>query len=228
MGRFKNYVGQFRLYSLAELVLIMHVVGADAAHLAGAVLLWSGSNAALESMHEDKGREKMPKAAAILLCVVGLYFFGVWQGLPFVVAGIVYAWKKQGWWGLVSPLVRGFQMFTLLLPFWPLGAAVFMGFVLAIRNYFGDRRDVEEDRSEGIITWPVYMGQEKDEPFGHLIATFATTLMWWGFGHLSWWWAAGFVFFQTATYWLTPRESNKNAGKRWREALRDIRGQGGR
>jgi 4-hydroxybenzoate polyprenyltransferase len=222
-NRLLNYLGQFRPYSLAELILALFVLRPNVWHFLGAVLLWCGSIAVLESCHADWGREKMPAIVAVVLSISGLLSFGVWQGLPFVLAGIVYSWKKQYKWGLASPAVRGFQMFFLLYPLWFLWPSVVIAALLTVRNYVGDRRDVEEDRREGVTTWPVVMDQKKDEPFGHLLFIFLTTTIWWWLSELSGPCLIGILAFEAGTYWLTPRESNKNVLAFGRKILRYIR-----
>jgi hypothetical protein len=216
VSKIRNYLGQLRLYSLADFMLMLVAAGAspNSPRFWGAVVLWIGFLALLESEHHDEGRELVSNKLAWLLLLLGFAWWGrSVTGYMFVVCSVCYALKKNKPWGLLSPCMRGLQALALiggLTGFdncFPWVAALLTGW----RNREGDRRDAVEDRAEGILTWPVLMGQEKDKPFNHLLALFVTTWVWWWFSKLPYSLPLCINLIQAATYWKTPRPSNKNA-----------------
>ncbi len=218
-----NYLGQLRIYSLIDYMLMLVAAGAspNGPQFWGALDYWVGFLAHLESVHHDQGREPVP---GILPWAVWLLATTTWKnddvGFLFIALSLIYAWKKRKPWGLVSPFVRGLQ--ALVITGGIMGYGHLFPWVAAVltgrRNWKGDQRDKEEDqkdvnknRPDGVQTWPVVMGQEKDKPFAHLTALLVTTWVWWWFSKLPWWVPMGVNLIQLATYWCTPRTSNTHA-----------------
>lgn len=210
-----NYIGQLRVYSLADLLFLLIVAGASPTStlLWGAVGLWVGFLDYLESSHQHQNRARVPEWFAWVTWSISVVMFLRIEGLVFILLSIIYAKKKHGQWGLVAPFVRGLQTLMLIVP--NTGYVAWLPWVAALaigwRNKKGDERDVEEDRADGMQTWPVAMGQEHDEPFGHLLGLVATTWLWWLFSNFSAWVPIMLDVIEVSTYWWTPRSSNKNA-----------------
>ena len=160
-----NYLGQLRIYSLVDLWLLLVVAGATGRPLWGAVLLHVGFLAFLESQHRHEEREPVPEALPWLVFMVGWEWFGLRiTGTWYIFFSVMYALKKSGYWGLDSPFARGAQTFVLLLPFAADRPCFLMAAVIAmiVRNIAGDGRDVEQNRREGLRTWPVVLGLRHD------------------------------------------------------------------
>ncbi len=211
-----NYFGQLRIYSLADYMLMLVAAGASPASLRfwGAVFLWVGFLAHLESVHHDRGREPVHGLTAWLLWIQGLVW---WRdnttGCLFVACSIYYARKKQWPWGLISPFLRGAQALVLvggIADFdhvFPWVAAT----LIALRNLLGDLRDSSEDAKEGIRTWPAKW-KWRSQPVTHLFGLFGTTVVWWlNAGNLPLWLLPTILVIEGTTYWLTPRSNNKKA-----------------
>lgn len=223
-----NYLGQLRAYSLADLMLLLYATGVSSTPLRfwGAVILWIGFLAYLESVHHDKGREPVPSLSGWLLLLLELMW---WKdsttGYLFVVCSVCYARKKQRPWGLTSPFLRGLQALAVV------GGIAGYGHIFpwlaalltTTRNWLGDVRDSSEDAKEGIWTWPVKFGWQS-QPFVHLFGIYGTTIAWWSFAvNLPKWLLPVIWAIETATYWLTPRPSNKNAALWLQKILQHIR-----
>ena len=228
MRKVLNYLGQLRLYSLVDLMLMLLAAGASAAspRFWGAVFLWVGFLAHLEAVHHDKGRESVPRILAWLLWLQALkLWYDNITGDVFILSSLVYAQKKNWRLGLLSPLMRGLQTLVIVgsisgydQVFTWLAAALTI-----VRNLLGDLRDSQEDAEEAIRTWPSVLGLES-RPFAHYFGMFGTTIVWWVYAGLPAWVLLVILIFETATYWLTPRPSNKNAAVWLRKILRFIRG----
>ncbi len=230
MKKLVNYIGQLRLYSLADLILMLYVIpGSHFRESLGAVLLWVGFLAHLESVHKDRGREPVNKIYAWLFWLQAFVFLGDSEvGTLYILLSIFYSFKKKWYWARLSPLIRGLQTISMLVLVSPSELKWYWLFAAAIlvtnRNFWGDARDTVHDAKERVRTWPVAMGM-KNHPFAHLFSTIATTLGFWLYANtLRFKWLALIVFIEVATYWLTPRQSNKKAAQELRKILQYIRG----
>lgn len=214
MKKVLSYLGHLRIYSLSDLWFLLAVAGATGRPLWGALLLHVGFLAFLEYYHEHRQREPVPGVLPwLILFLCGLIMYGRPEvGGWYIILSILYSMKKQGYWGLISPFARGAQTFVLLFPFltshtclvWTAAAA------MIARNLLGDLRDVEQDRREGLHTWPVVLGLRRDLVFVHLFGVIGTTWLWWWFSSVLWLVPLGINLIEIITYWLTPRPSNKN------------------
>lgn len=207
MKLFLNYLGQLRLYSLVDLLLLFYIIHASNLEMAGVIFLWIGFLLYLESQHKHSYRREFPKLMWIAFELVGLILFRKVEGLAFVVASFFYARKKDKYFSYLSPLFRGLQSFFLTAGI--LGyhnTFIWVVFALTIiRNMFGDFRDIEKDRAESMLTVPILIGMKKNVKYVHLIAVMGTSLVWWIYGGLSWEILAGVWIIELLTYNLTPR-----------------------
>lgn len=207
MKKILNYLGQLRIYSLIDLVLMMYVVGARGQTLWGAVFLWVGFLAYLESRHDHVYRAKTPRGLWVVLMFLGLILFRKVEGIGFIVAAYLYTQKNNKNYGIFSPFFRGLQSFLLVG-----GVAGFdsifawLALLLTfIRNLLGDFRDAGKDAKEGMQTLPILFGWRRNLPAVHLAGILGTTLVWWHYSGLG----IFLLFFvwviQLASYRLTPR-----------------------
>jgi len=207
MKRILNYLGQLRIYSLVDLALFVYVAGARGQTFFGAIVLWTGFLAYLESQHGHTYRAKMPRGLWVILVLFGLILFGRIEGLGFVVASYLYTLKNKKNYGIFAPFFRGVQNFLLVggvtgyisvLPWLVL-------FLIVIRNILGDIRDAGKDAKEGMKTLPIILGWNKNVPVVHLVGILGTTYVAWHYSQFG----PSFLFFmwaiQLITYNLTPR-----------------------
>ena len=203
-----NYLGQLRLYSYADLLLLLLALGASAAEIVQCSLLWFGFLIFLEWLHRDRGRLAWPwyawaapwAAAATLDPTAAL--------APFFAVAIAYSHKKRfSLLAAVSPLLNGAIKGTLVVVIAPdeFAAIALVTAVTALRNLAGDFRDVVKDRTENVATLPVRLGLAKDMPVLYPLSLLATSILWTAVGSLSVWYLAGAIAIQAATYRLTPR-----------------------
>lgn len=217
-SRLLNYLGQLRIYSLVDLMLMLVAAGASPASLRfwGAVFLWVGFLAHLESVHHDKGREPVPSLIAWLLWLQALVWWkNSTAGDLFFVGSLLYAQKKKYPWGLISPFMRGLQTFVIVGHIVGYNHAFpwLVATLTALRNSLGDLRDSSEDAEEGIRTWPA-MWKWRSRPFVHLFGVFGTTIVWWlNADGLPLWLLPMILIVEATTYWLTPRPSNKKTAQ---------------
>jgi 4-hydroxybenzoate polyprenyltransferase len=206
MKIFLNYIGQIRLYSLADLVLLLISIGSTQYELAGAVILHLGFLAYLESRHAHEYRAKVPVWVSYLLCIIGLIFFGKIEGLLYVFFSYLYTKKTKNT-GFFSPSVRGLQNFFIIAGILGYHSSIpyIVGIVCFIRNLLGDFRDTEKDRREGMKTIPVILGVKSSIPHIHLVGMFLSSFVWWTFSSISVGWLILVLIIQIATYHLTPR-----------------------
>jgi hypothetical protein len=230
MSKLFNYIGQLRIYSLADLMLLLYASGArlDTSGFWGAVCLWVGFLAYLESEHHNKGREQVPGMFGWLFWFMGFdllgekYISAIWI---YIIFSIIYSQKKQKKYGLASPLMRGLQTLVIVGMFCGLKNPLpyIAGALTSLRNFSGDVRDSKEDAEERIRTWPVVFGW-KSHPFVHLFGIVCTTFVWWLCSKgLSIWLLLSIWIVEIATYWITPRPSNKNAFAYTQKILRAFR-----
>ncbi len=219
MRRALNYLGQLRIYSLVDLILMLRAVSQFSKPFLGAVFLWIGFLAFLESIHKDKGREPVNQTFAWLVWLQACIFLGdSSEIIPlYIVFSILYSFKKRWYWARLSPLLRGLQTIAIVVLvspseikwYWLAATAL----LIAIRNFWGDARDIVQDEKEGIKTWPIYFEMQQ-RPLAHLFCTLGTTAAWWAYaGDLSLKWLLLVWVVEASTYLLTPRQSNNKTAQ---------------
>jgi 1,4-dihydroxy-2-naphthoate octaprenyltransferase len=206
MKIFLNYVGQLRLYSLADLVLLLVALRTGLPQLFGAVILHLAFLAYLESRHAHEYRAKVPRWIAYILAIFGLFLFGRVAGLLYLLTSYLYTKKTKNLGGF-SPIFRALQ--NLFIVAGIIGYLSPLTYVVAtiffLRNLAGDFRDVEKDIKEGVKTLPIILGFKKSIKNIHLIATIITSVIWWSISTISIVWLVIVVFLELITYDLTPR-----------------------
>ena len=229
MKRLINYLGQLRIYSLVDWMLLLIVSGANFFQFAGGVFMHIGFLGFLESQHQHPNREPVSDVHAIAVCMSAAAMFGgdmQKRAYYFLFFSGIYALKKYNRWALVSPVARGMQVWLILQLLLPFDSALLwcaaIGFT--VRNALGDFRDIEHDRAEGMRTWPVALRVKQDWVFVHLVATLTTTWLWWSFSSLPMWIPTALNIVEVGTYWLTPRPSNKKAAQELRKILQCVWG----
>ncbi len=202
-----NYIGQLRLYSLIDLFILLVAIKATTYEFLGVVLLHIGFLAFLEAQHRHTYRKTIPKYIWLIFTFIGFAFYGHMEGIFFVICSYFYTLKTKKYFATVSPLIRGLQNFFLV--------AGIVGYnnkiiwlvlvLITIRNVCGDLRDIEKDRKENLKTLPIILGFKKNIKYIHLIATLATSLVWFTYTSLTLWLLIPIFIIQISTYNLTPR-----------------------
>jgi 1,4-dihydroxy-2-naphthoate octaprenyltransferase len=204
----KNYVGQLRLYSYADLVLLLLAVGATSHELAQASLLWFGFLVLLEYIHRDRGRARWPAWTWIALLAAALAIRPSPILVPFVAFAAIYTMKKAlPPLALIAPLINGCLKGSLvcLVPSVAAWQVIIVIVLTSLRNLTGDLRDIEKDRAEGVRTLPVRAGLQKDVRWVYPVALASTSTLWTVLGNLPVWALAGALAIQATTYRWTPR-----------------------
>jgi 4-hydroxybenzoate polyprenyltransferase len=206
MKTFLNYLGQLRLYSLVDLILLLVALQTEIYQLVGAVMLHITFLAYLESRHAHNYRAKVPGSVSYILSIVGLIFYRKVEGFLYLVTSYLYT-KKTKDLGRMSPFFRAIQNFFIVAGI--VGYVSSIPYIVAVifflRNLIGDFRDIEKDKMEGVKTIPVILGLKKSIAHIHLLATMATSVIWWIISPLSVIWLAIVILIQASTYYLTPR-----------------------
>lgn len=230
MKKALNYLGQLRIYSLADLITMLRAVSKFSKTLWGGVLLWIGFLVFLESLHKDKGREPVNQIYAWISWLIALFFLRDSSGISglYVIFSILYSLKKQWYWARFSPLLRGLQticMLVLVSPWQVRWYWLTIAWLLIVnRNFWGDARDTLHDKEEKVKTWPVKF-KMKERPFAHLICTLGTSTAWWMYAcDISLNWLVTIFVIEVATYWMTPRQSNKKAAQELHKILQLVWG----
>jgi hypothetical protein len=207
MKKILNYIGQLRIYSLVDLVILLIVVKATSFESIGIFCLHIGFLAYLESRHSHKQRAKTPKWLWIFFGIPGIFFYNHWEAVLFLVCSYFYTKKNSMIWSVFSPFFRGLQYFFLLagvvgychqLPW-----IAFL--VLLVRNTMGDWRDIRKDSKEEMKTIPMIFGLRKNLKYGHLVAMILSTTIWWTYSNLPFYILLLCLLIETTTYNLTPR-----------------------
>ncbi len=202
----RNYIGQLRLYSLADLVLLLVACRASTLQLLGSVALWLSFLLLLEEQHRHEGRRPFPKGLWLAPLAFGCLLYGRVETVVFVALSYLYGLKTVGRWAMISPFLRGGQ--TLVLVGGILGYQDPLVWIAAalitLRNFLGDIRDIEKDSKASLQTWPVIWKMQGRKRV-HLIGLLATSLVWWRFTNLDIGWLLLVWLVETTTYELTPR-----------------------
>lgn len=207
MKNFLNYVGQLRIYSLVDLVLLVVAIHAQSFVGVGIIFLHLGFLAFLETRHEHSYRKKIPQWVYVVLGSIGVILYWHWEVIPFLICSYLYTKKNNGYFGATSSLFRGLQYFFLvagvvgyMTPF-PWVALL----VLFVRNFAGDLRDIVKDTKEGMKTLPIIIGLKHDMKYVHLITVLFTSLIWWQQTTLSFILLCIVFGVEIVTYNSTPR-----------------------
>lgn len=211
-----KFIGILRVYSLVDLILLLLAVGASGSSLVGAIFLWVGFLAYLESAHDHDYRINIPRYASYVIFPVGLVLFPIVEGMAFIISSVLYAKKNKQLWGLASPIFRAIQTMVLIAALTGFRDKLpwVAGILIMVRNLFGDLRDVEEDRRQGMTTWPIKFALSQQRHL-HLLMVLGTTTLWWLLLRLSISWLALLWLVEVGTYFLTPRCSNRWGVKRF-------------
>lgn len=204
--KIKNYVGQLRLYSLLDLVLLLIALGSAPRLFIGALMLHIGFLAYLEGKHSHPYRNKIPQWISYALLIIGAITYGKIEGLFYILFSVLYVQKTKNL-GFLSPLLRGLQNFFIIagiIGYHSPLTYVASGLIL-FRNLTGDFRDTEKDRREGTNTIPVILEIKRSVKYIHLIFTIFTSVIWWYLSPLSIEWLLLIILIQLSTYNLTPR-----------------------
>lgn len=202
-----NRWSQLRAYSYVDLVLLLVAAGASGAGLLASSFLWFGFLIFLEWVHRDRGRLTWPAWTWLVLVGIGAVLSGL-AALPFVALAFLYTLKKRfAPLALVSPVINGALKASLLV----VADAASCGWLVAVllltgvRNLFGDIRDVEKDRLDGVRSAPIRCGMVSGSAWLYPLALGLTTLVWVVAGGLPWWTVPAAWAVQRMTYPLTPR-----------------------
>lgn len=205
--QFLSYIGQLRIYSLVDLIILSFSTHADPVTFWGAILLWVGFLAYLESQHHHGYRSEIPAIVPYLFFLPGLFFYCRIEGIVFVALCYLYTLKNQPKFGASSPFFRGAQ--SLVLVGGITGFGVFLpwlaGLLTFMRNLLGDFRDIEKDQKEGMRTLPIILKFKKSIPHVHLLGVMGTTLTWWCLAGLPVWVLLGAWVLEIGSYNLTER-----------------------
>jgi len=207
MKTFLNYLGQLRIYSLVDIVLLLVATHANVQLFAGSLLLWISFLCYLETSHKHSYRKTISPWLWIVLGLIGAALYRKPEVILFVVASYIYTQKTRKNVGLFSSLFRAMQNFFLVIGIVGFGNPLTgLSLVLVfIRNALGDLRDLEKDKKEGMTTLPMLLGFKKSVTYVHLVAVMLTSLVWWHFADISGWWLLPIFALQIFTYNLTPR-----------------------
>lgn len=203
----RNYAGQLRAYSYADLVLLIVAAGGNGRDLIVVTLLWIGFLVHLEWRHKDAGRERWPWAAWAAPWSAAVALEPTWILLLFFLFASLYASKKTvPVLAAAAPLSNGALKATLvaLVPgvtaAWVVAALLLTG----ARNLAGDVRDADKDRGEHVQTIPVRLGLHS-HPWTYPCMLGVTSTVWTVAGRLPWWALGAALIVQATTYELTPR-----------------------
>jgi 1,4-dihydroxy-2-naphthoate octaprenyltransferase len=201
-----NYIGQLRLYFLADLMLLLSVIGSSRYEFIGAVFLHIAFLVYLENKHAHSYRAKVPIWVFYILAAAGLILYGHIEGLAYLLCCYLYT-KKTKKTGIFGPVLRALQNFLIVggIAGYKLQIAYIVGAIFFVRNLLGDFRDTGKDIKEGVKTIPVVVGFKKNIPYIHLLAMIVSSFTWWSLSSLSIWWLALVIIVEIATYNLTPR-----------------------
>lgn len=204
----KNYLGQLRFYSYADLVLLLISLNCAPRQILAASLLWFGFLIHLEWRHRDVGRYRWPPLAWITSWIVAIITDPSMWSIVFIALAVSYSLKKRfPAIARVSFLYNGALKTALLLAVsTPNPRQLLIVFIaMSMRNLAGDFRDIVKDSSEGVLTLPVAVGLRKDIDWLYPTVLAATSLMWTRLGNLPVTYLIAAWAVQALTYRMTPR-----------------------
>src|SRR3989344_405054 len=184
---FFNLLGQIRLYSLADFIILFVALSTSKYYLIGAIFLHIGFLLFLEKEHHHRYRKAFPKYSWVVTTLIGLIFLHNFAAFCFLFFSYLYSKKNISFIGVFSPFIRGLQSYFIAASIVGFSSSVaFLAFgLLTVRNFTGDLRDVKKDRKEGMHTLPVILGIKRDFKNIHLIALFLTSTVWWAMADIS-------------------------------------------
>lgn len=203
-----NIIGQIRIYSLVDLILFAYAIGANRLEIVGIVLLHVSFLFYLESVHKHSYRKPIPSFVWIIGAIIGIAFYPKLSVIGFIIASALYANKNKNPLSYISPFIRGLQNYFLAAGILGFTSPVSLLtlFLLTIRNFTGDLRDITKDKKENMITLPIVMGFNRDYKNIHLYTLFITSFVWWYVSDISIIWLIGIYLVQTLTYNITARK----------------------
>jgi len=159
-----NLLGQVRLYSLIDLILLIIAIKADNYQFFGIIFLHLGFLLFLEHNHKHKYRMPFPKHLWVLLILTGIVLYQSFFVIGFLICSFLYTKKNLSNFSPFSPFLRGLQYFFLVA-----GVIGFQhpisfiaGGLMMLRNFAGDLRDITKDKKEKMKTLPIVLGFSKD------------------------------------------------------------------
>ena len=202
-----NYLGQLRLYSFIDLIILLIATKATTFEFVGVVFLHIGFLAYLETQHQHSYRKKVPKYLWLILSLIGLLLYRHIEGILFIVCSYLYILKTKKSFALSAPIMRGLQYFFLVAGIVGYhNKLTYLALVLIIvRNFCGDLRDIIKDKKENLNTLPIAFGLNRDIKYVHLIAMLTTTFVWFQYANLAIYLLVPIFLIQILTYNLTPR-----------------------
>lgn len=208
MRRALNYLGQLRVYSYVDLLLLFQALDAGPRDVVGLSFLWFGFLIHLEWQHRDVGRLRWPWPVWALLWITGVVLVADPVCVPFLVLAAGYSLKKRfPVLAAVSPLINAGLKVALIapLPGAHTGQILLVFVLMAIRNLLGDVRDAAKDAGEGVASIPVRLGYRTHTPLVYPLGLAVTSAVWVAMAGLPWplWFCT--VAVQALTYRLTPR-----------------------
>lgn len=206
-GKFFNYIGQLRIYSLVDLMLLLYVAGADRYEFIGALLLHIGFLAYLESRHRHGYRENVPLWIFLFFIIPGAVLYKHIEFLIYLIFSYLYTLKTDKHFGILAPFFRGFQYLFLVGGIMGYGNNLIwlIGFIAFTRNLLGDVRDVEKDKKDGLKTLPMVFGWKKGFRYIHLLGVLATSFIVWSYSDLSSIYLGAIWIIEIVSYNLTKR-----------------------
>jgi 1,4-dihydroxy-2-naphthoate octaprenyltransferase len=206
MKRLKNYIGQLRLYSLADLILLLLAVKAAAPQFIGVILLHIPFLAYLESSHLHPYRAKMPRWIAYVIAIIGVVTYGRTEGLIYLFFSFLYT-QKISKFGTLGPVFRGLQNLFIIAGIIGYNSSTpyIVGILFFLRNLAGDFRDTQKDKKEGMKTIPIVIGMKRNIRYIHLILMILTSVTWWSLSSIPAIWLLLVITIEVLTYNLTPR-----------------------
>ena len=202
----QNYIGQLRIYSFVDLVLLFLVVDATRLEIIGCSLLWFSFLIFLEFIHKDRGRVEWPISAWVVPFILGIVIIYKIEIIFFIITAIFYTYKKQYPLGLISPIINGLlKVFLVLLISDDINIVILVFVLMTIRNLAGDFRDAYKDFSEKITTLPILFSYKQNTNYIYPLFLAFTSLVWVLMAKISLWFILLVWFIQFKTYHLTSR-----------------------
>lgn len=201
-----NYIGQLRIYSFVDLILLFILAGATSIEIFGCSLLWFSFLIFLEFIHKDKGRNRWSVYAWIIPFTVGILIIYKIEILFFILSVALYTYKKKYPLGLISPIINGLLKTSLIMLITDdINILLIVFILMTIRNLAGDIRDAYKDSKENIITLPVKLGYKIHTPYVYPLFLGFTSFVWVFMSDMSLLIIFPVWFIQFQTYHLTPR-----------------------
>lgn len=204
-----NYLGQLRLYSYADLILLFLWMDFSVQQISAATLFWFGFLIFLETQHRDRNRLEWPRLANVPLWLAAILVGQLYlQSIIFFLFVYLYTLKKSiSGFGIISPIINGLVKGSLLFACGVenMGYLITVFSIMTLRNFLGDLRDIEKDTLDGARSFPMVLGLRNDIKYAYPLGLVCTTLLWAYLGSTAVYVVAVCLVAQLATYNLTPR-----------------------